>query len=255
MDFLANKNKHTRDNFITFDEGPHIYTVHGDSSYTSVTTFIHSNFSHFDGDKIANKILNGKKWKEDKNYKYYQKSKEEILDMWKDNSAAETGTKLHYDIECYYNNCPKENNSIEYQYFKNFVKDYPDLTPYRTEWMVYYMEYKLSGSIDMIFENKDGDLEIYDWKRTNEFKYEDTYNNKCSTTPCLSHIPDASFWHYSLQLNMYRTIIEHRYDKKVVGLYLVRLHPDDVYKNYERVKVPFLDKEINDLLEYRKTQL
>ena len=93
--------------------------------------------------------------------------------MWKDNSAAEAGTKLHYDIECYYNNCPNENNSIEYQYFKNFVKDYPDLKPYRTEWMVYYMEYKLSGSIDMVFQNKDGDLEIYDWKRTNEFKYEE----------------------------------------------------------------------------------
>ena len=52
---------------------------------------------------------------------------------------------------------------------------------------------------------------------------------------------------------MYKTIIEHKYDKKVTGLYLVRIHPDDAYKNYERVQVPFLDKEINNLLEYRKT--
>ena len=50
-----------------------------------------------------------------------------------------------------------------------------------------------------------------------------------------------------------KTIIEHKYDKKVTGLYLVRIHPDDAYKNYERVQVPFLDKEINNLLEYRKT--
>ena len=119
MDYLAKENKHERDCHIKFDEGPHIYTVHSDSSYTSVTTFIHSNFSHFDAETIVNKILNGKKWKEDTNYKYYQKSKEEILNMWKDNSAAEAGTKLHYDIECYYNKCPNENNSIEYQYFKN----------------------------------------------------------------------------------------------------------------------------------------
>ena len=255
MDYLANLNHHPRDDFITFDEGPHIYTVHGDSSFTSVTTFIHSNFSHFDSNTTVNKILSGNKWMNDSNYKYYQKSKEEILQMWEDkrDSAAKAGTKLHYDIECYYNKCPNENNSIEYQYFNNFVKDFPDLKPFRTEWMVYYEEYKLSGSIDMIFENEDGTLEIYDWKRSEEFKYEDTYNNKTSPTPCLNHLPDTNFWHYSLQLNMYKTIIEHKYDKKVTGLYLVRIHPDDAYKNYERVLVPFLDKEINNLLEYRKT--
>ena len=47
---------------------------------------------------------------------------------------------------------------------------------------------------------------------------------------------------------MYKTILEHKYDKKVVGLYLVRLHPND--KNYERVKVPFLDIEINNLKDF-----
>lgn len=254
MDYLAKKNAHPRDNFITFDEGPHIYTVHGDSSFTSVTTFIHSNFSHFDSNTTVDKIISGNKWMNDPNYKYYKKTKEEILQMWEDkrDSAAKAGTKLHFDIECYYNNCPNENDSIEYQYFKNFVKDYPDLKPYRTEWMVYYEEYKLSGSIDMIFENVDGNLEIYDWKRSEEFKYEDTFNNKCSPTPCLSHLPDTNFWHYSLQLNMYKTIIEHKYGKNVVGLYLVRIHPNDAYKNYERVQVPMLNKEIENLLEYRK---
>ena len=176
--------------------------------------------------------------------------------MWelKRDSSAKAGTKLHYDIECYYNECPNENDSIEYQYFKNFVKDFPNLKAYRTEWMVYYEELKLSGSIDMIFENEEGNLEIYDWKRSEEFKYEG-YNNKTSPTDCLSQIPDSNFWHYSLQLNMYKTILEHKYDKKVTGLYLVRLHPDDAYKNYERVKVPFLDKEINDLLKDRKSKL
>ena len=121
--------------------------------------------------------------------------------------------------------------------------------------MVYYEEYKLSGSIDMIFENDDGTLQIYDWKRIDEFKYEDSYNNKMSTTPCLSHIPDTNFWHYALQLNMYKTIIEHKYNKIVTELYLVRLHPDDAYKTYERVKVPILEDELKNLLEYRKQQL
>ena len=39
-DYLAKTvNPHPRDAAITFDEGPHIYTVNGDSSFMSVTTF------------------------------------------------------------------------------------------------------------------------------------------------------------------------------------------------------------------------
>jgi hypothetical protein len=68
--------------------------------------------------------------------------------------ASTAGTKMHYDIECYFNGMDVKNDSIEYSYFQNFLKDFPELKPYRTEWMVYYEELKLSGSIDMIFENK-----------------------------------------------------------------------------------------------------
>ena len=34
---LQNLNKHERDTHITFDEGPHIYTIDGESDFTSVT--------------------------------------------------------------------------------------------------------------------------------------------------------------------------------------------------------------------------
>ena len=60
MDFLAEKNSHERDSHITFEEGPHIYTIDGDSSFTSVTTFIHGNFSHFDTEPIVDGILKSK---------------------------------------------------------------------------------------------------------------------------------------------------------------------------------------------------
>jgi len=127
MDFLANNNSHERDSHITFDEGPHIYTIDGDSSFTSVTTFIHTNFSHFDSNSVINGILKSKKYKTDSSYKYYNMTKEDILEMWDNKcaTAATAGTKLHYDIECYYNNCPRENNSIEYTYFTEFIKDFP----------------------------------------------------------------------------------------------------------------------------------
>ena len=45
--YLANLNPHPRDSHISFDEGPHIYTIDGDSDYMSVTTWNHSHFPHF----------------------------------------------------------------------------------------------------------------------------------------------------------------------------------------------------------------
>jgi ATP-dependent exoDNAse (exonuclease V) beta subunit len=253
---LSKLNAHPRDEFITFEEGPHIYTVCGErNTYTSVTTWNHSHFSHFDANGIVDKLLKGKKMN-DPTYKYFGMTKQQILSDWDKNrdTAANAGTKMHYDIECYYNGMDVTNNSLEYEYFKKFVNDFPELKPYRTEWMVYYEEYKLSGSIDMIFENPDGTLQIYDWKRCQEIKHEDSFG-KYSTTSCITHLPDTNFWHYALQLNMYKTILEHKYGKVVTDLYLVVIHPENIYKNYQRIKVPFLDKEMKDLLDLRLTQL
>ena len=136
----------------------------------------------------------------------------------------------------------------------NFANDFPELKPYRTEWMVYYEDLKLSGSIDMVYENPDGTLQIYDWKRAKEISYEG-YQNKHAKTKSIKHLPDSNFWHYSLQLNIYKTILEHKYGKKVTGLYLVRLHPDNHNNNYDRIEVADLSKEVEILFEERKKEL
>jgi ATP-dependent exoDNAse (exonuclease V) beta subunit len=254
-DFLEKKNNHSRDSHITFDEGPHIYTVKGDSSFTSVTTWVHSHFAHFDAKATIDKILNSSKMS-DPNYKYFNMTKEQIKKMWDDKRIASStaGTKMHYDIECFYNEMKVKNKSIEYKYFKNFVKDFPELKAFRTEWMVYYEELKLSGSIDMVFELPDGSLQIYDWKRCEEIVHEPSFL-KYSTTDCVKHLPDSNFWHYSLQLNIYRGILEKKYGKKISGLYLVCLHPNNMNKNYDRIEVPFLDSEIDNLFKLRLQQI
>lgn len=248
--YLAKLNPHERDQDITFDEGPHVYTVRGKLGYTSVTTFIHKHFSHFDADTIVSRILSSKKMS-DITYKYYGMTRDQILADWETNrdTAAKAGTRMHYDIECYYNQIDTGNTSIEFQYFKDFCRDFPNLKPYRTEWCVFHEDYKISGSIDMIFENPDGTIEIYDWKRAKSIEYE-AYGNKKATTPCLRHMPDTNFWHYSLQLNLYKTILEQKYGKKVTGLYLVRLHPDDPYKTYDRIQVPFLEEDMKNVLSW-----
>jgi ATP-dependent exoDNAse (exonuclease V) beta subunit len=250
---LSTLNAHERDKNISFEEIGHVYTVCGErGTYTSVTTFIHKLFPTFDTTKIIDTIINSKKMSDPK-YKYYGKTKEDILEDWENNKniASTAGTKMHYDIECYFNGIKNENNSIEYSYFKKFVADFPELTPYRTEMMIYYEEYKLSGSIDCIFTLPDGTIHIYDWKRCKSIEYE-SFGNETAVIPCLNHLPNSNFHIYSLQLNLYKTILEDKYGKKVSGLYLVCLHPENAYKTYDRIQVPFLDKEIRGALEWWK---
>jgi len=253
-DKLALENVHPRDADISFEDGPHIYTVHGErGTYTSVTTWNHQHFEDFDADAIIDKMMLGKNMK-NPNYKYYGMTKEEIKIMWDKNriEASGSGTQMHYDIERYYNDISVKNDSIEFQYFLDFARDFSHLRPYRTEWMVYYEELKLSGSIDMLFENPyDGTLLIYDWKRSKEIKWEDNFG-KTAKTECISHLPDTNFWHYSLQLNAYKMILEDKYGKTISGMFLVCLHPDNPSQSYERIEVPHLKTEMAELVRQRK---
>lgn len=251
-DHLARVNAHERDQYISFDEGPHIYTVHGDTTYTSVTTWNHHLFEKFDADAVAKNILKKRKWKNDPTYKYYQKSLEEIKAMWSSTEASEAGTKMHFDIECYYNGLEVNNDSIEYKYFMEFARDYAHLEPYRTEWCVYYEELKLSGSIDMVFRDKNtGEFYIYDWKRTKGIEFEG-FGGKKSHVPCIAHLDDSNFWHYSLQLNTYRAILEEKYGMKISGMYLIVLHPNNLCGTYDRIQCHDLRKEIADIFAMRR---
>jgi len=250
--YLENLNKHERDSHISFDEGPHIYTIDGDSGFTSVTKWNHSHFPHFNSDKIIKNMMKSHKWTESK---YYGMTAYEIKALWRKNGkeASEAGTKMHYDIECFYNKQPVQNDSIEFKYFMDFHKATIDLKPYRTEWMVYDKELKLAGSIDMTFENEDGSIDIYDWKRSKEMKKTNTWES--ATTECINFIPNANFWHYSLQLNTYKAILEKNYDKKIRHMYLVRLHPNNPNQSYILYKVPNLCDSIKELFELRKKSL
>ena len=73
-----------------------------------------------------------------------------------------------------------------------------------------------------------------------------------SITPCIEHLPDTNFWHYSLQLNTYKYILEKNYGERVVGMYLVCLHPNNANKSYIRSEVPHLPSEMADLMALRR---
>ena len=253
--YLANKYPHERDSHIHFDEGPHIYTIDGDSDYMSVTTWNHSHFPHFNPDKIIGNMMKSKKWPESP---YFGMTPSQIKAQWKENGrkASTAGTKMHYDIECFYNDLDVEvdEDCVEFDYFLRFERDHGEkLNPYRTEWMVWDKDLRLAGSIDMVFEKDDGSITLYDLKRCKEIKRENKFES--ATTPCINHLPNSNYWHYSLQLNTYKYLLEKIYGKKVKGMYLVCLHPNNRNKSYQRIKVPNLQKEVKNLMEVRKGML
>ena len=276
---LSNKNSHKRDQYIKFEEEGHKYTITCDSEskYTSVTTWNHSHFPHFDADLIISKMMSGKSWK--LGHKYWGLTREGIKDLWNLNrdNAAGAGTQLHYEIECFmnsnvlmfdythyellhqYNILIKYDKKyldlgLEWNYFINFIDNFPKLKPYRTEWIIFDEDLKIAGSIDMVYENPDGTLSIYDWKRSKDISMINHFN-KFANNKIICHMPDSNFWHYALQLNTYKAILERNYGKKVTDLYLVRLHPDAEEKTYELIKLPDLSKEINELFEERKKEV
>ena len=257
MDCLSIKNNHSRDKNIKFDDGNHIYTIaepnYKPGKYISVTTFVHSQFEAFDSDKIIDTMMKSRNWI---NSQYYGKTKDEIKEVWdkKRTSASGEGTKLHRRIEDYYNSkCDDINsdNDAGFKYFLNFVSCNPTLKPYRTEWTVYHEDIGMAGTIDMVYENPDGTLSIYDWKRAKDITKNNKFN-KYALTPCISSIPDTKYWHYALQLNIYKSILEHKYDKTVIKLALVVLHPDG--NNFEIINLPIMTAEINELFGVRKTK-
>ena len=118
-------------------------------------------------------------------------TREKIKQGWDENrdAAAAAGTKLHYDIECYYNMMPVKNSSVEYGHFLAFARVYAELVPYRTEWIIYHEALRLAGSIDMVFKNSDGSVDIYDWKRVKEITKNSKYNKWMKAG--IEHLPDT----------------------------------------------------------------
>jgi len=241
-------NQHINDKRIKFEDEGHKYWIDGDDTdITSSTTFIHQFFKHFNSDRIIQNIISSNKHKEDTEYKYYKLTKEEIQKMWNDNSqeAMKEGTKLHKTIEDFFNAKEFENNSIEFNYFLHFFHDHQHLTIYRTEWLIFIDFLKITGAIDAVFINFDGTLSIADWKRSKNISAKSFDGREYGKYP-LEHIPDSNLYHYSLQLNLYRVIIERFYNKQVKEMFLVVLHPNG--SRYDKIYIEKMDKEINLML-------
>lgn len=259
---LAVRNAHPRDARISFEEETHLYTIDGErEGWTSCTGFIHSFFEHFDPDAVIAKMMSSRKWPQSK---YYGMTAEEIKKQWSDSGAeaSTAGTRMHLDIERYNNADPvgnlagdqwEANPGPEWDYFLEYDRRWRQrhgFVPFRTEWLVFKEDIKLAGSIDMVYLKPDGSLAIYDWKRAKDMKYENSYQ---SGLPPLDHLPDTNYWHYSLQLNIYRRILEELYGVTVSELALVVLHP--INSSFRVIQLNRMDDEVTLMFETRREQL
>jgi len=251
MSTLAKTNPHPRDSRIQFQDEGHVYFIDGGRGYTSVTTWGGSHFPKFDPDLVIERMMNGKNWHKSQ---YNGMSPEAIKNQWDTNGnvSRTLGTKLHDDIERTIDGQKVVNTSPEYKYFLNYRdQKLTDNKPYRTEWTIFDEEHKLAGSIDYAAIRPDGTIDLYDWKRSKEIKM-DGYG-EYALTPCIRHIPNANYWKYALQLNIYRDILERCYGLKINSMTIVCLYPDN--PSYLEFDVPRMEDEMRQLLEDRKQKM
>jgi len=234
--------KYSNDKKVSFDTESHTYTK-GNKKLISVTTFISQFKNKFDIDYHSKRIA----LKEGKEQK-------EILKLWSDKAkkSCEIGTAIHKIFEEYIEGRFAISSDeiiidfvdLDIEYFTDFyskskvaiqfIKDYfitGRLIPIHTEYIV-YNEY-LAGQVDLICKDKNENYYILDFKTNDKIEVN---HYKKYLNGIFKDIPDSTFYHYSLQLSIYKQM----FDKDIKGLFLVHIKPDkydfiecvDIFKNY-----------------------
>lgn len=234
------RNKHPLDSTISFRASDHLYIVNR-VCLESVTTFVSNCFPKFNTELHAKRKAGA-----------LGISVQEVIEMWgqKGKESRDLGTAMHQKIENYYQGIDSVNDDTFnlFRIFANNIK----LVPYRTEWAVYDWEYKLAGTIDFV-DYQNGEYTIYDWKRSDKIiangipiktnKYGEKGNYP------LEHIDNSPYYHYALQLSLYKFILERNYGIKVNSLRLGIFHP--TYNKPYILEMPYLENEINAIFNLR----
>lgn len=228
-------NTHSRDKHIKFDADNHRYTF-GNDELMSVTTLVENFFPKFDADYWAQKKS-----------RELGVSADSLKEKWDrlGKEASRLGTVMHERIERYYLGEDAGDDGEAFSMFRHFafaVKLYP----YRTEWRIYLEDYGVAGTLDFLEHTPDGHYNIYDWKRSKRLV--DNSGRTITKNSFgarglgpLNHLDDVAYWHYALQLSIYRLILEMRYDIKVSGMKLGVFHPENPLAYV--IDVPYLRNE------------
>jgi len=246
-----------QDECISFDPFEHIYLYNGTKELSAVSNVINQFFEPFDVLSISQYVA-----RRDGVLQEY------IIEKWDQEGAKsrDVGAFMHAQIERVINNeRPQTSMTFDYQgayvntheeisivpeiqYFQKFLAD-AQIVPFRTEWHIYDLECGIAGTIDLLCKNK-GVYEIYDWKRSRKaLPTEPVYRYSING---LDSIPDISFYHYALQQNLYKYMLEKNYGISVSNMYIVIFH--SCYLEYKLLKLPEMNEAIKIIESYLKNQ-
>ena len=107
---------------------------------------------------------------------------------------------------------------------------------FRTELSVYSAELDVAGQIDGLFVDAEGNFVVVDWKRSARI----TFDCNRQMRPPIEHLPDCNGSHYSLQLNLYRLMLE-SVGFQVRRMFICAFHP---LSQARVIEVPRLDVEL-----------
>jgi hypothetical protein len=264
--YLDHANSHEFDkNVVTVhNDKVHLYFIEGNSdNILSSTGFVHAFFPGFDKEKVAKGIISRStyhKSKHRKSYKYYNcKNVTDIINRWTE--WANLGTALHDNIENFINNEPFDilpENEHCFTQFKTFYEDKLFWTwkHFRTEWAVYDLETRIAGKIDYIgIDPVTGHLIIIDWKRVRDIS-SCCFNRFQKKDPVKGFAVCESFDSckivtYSLQLNIYKWILERNYGVYVKYMYLLQMHPSIKSKTPVLYKVADMQSTVTEMAKCR----
>lgn len=236
------RNQHLRDSALQFTSFSHSYSVNG-IPLQSVTDFVEHCFPEFNANEMARRTA-----------ARTGQSVADVLAAWerKGEESRNAGTEMHWKIESFYqlNNVQDDETFRLFRMFTNQIA----LNPYRTEWPIYDTDTNLAGTVDFV-DYSNGRYSIYDWKRSDKIIFNGmpvmTSKYEQKALPPIGHIEDCPYFHYALQLSLYKYILEKNYGIEIADLRLGIFHP--AYHKPYVLRIPYMKDEVETLMSLRKS--
>jgi ATP-dependent exoDNAse (exonuclease V) beta subunit len=254
-EYLAKLNEAFHD--FRFFPDDHHYEYKGKRVGISVTRLIEEYTQPFDAETVAQRVA-----------KKSGKSVQEVLDEWqqKNELSCKKGSQCHEFVQSLWSGEEYlwngyQNELCSYDEFSNvcdyifeqahqFHEDYKDkLEHLAEEFVIGSEEYDVASAIDHLFINTlTGGLVLVDYKTNSDIHKKEKYAGKMKAP--LSSLKDTTLNHYYIQLSIYKYLVEKYAGVKVDEMFIVYMSEN--IENYEIIDVPYLKKEVETILEWRK---
>jgi hypothetical protein len=246
---------------IKFIEATHQYfNVETGEKYTSCTTFLSQYHEKFDADKIAeNLILNVPKYRSQYSNFSLAMGINLLKAEWK--KRTDIGNFIHNKLEDYLkgndvfdaDKGQNWNNRI-----KQLISAWDDLMLFQRyhdyefipEMLLFNDDLKLAGQSDLVLLNHEKKTFIVmDYKTNKKGIEKASYQNKLMYPP-VEHLMDCNYNHYALQLNLYAYFLGQELGYKMDELMLLLVNTNSSNKcHIKEIKIPLMERELNDILE------